>query len=175
MRQWCILALCAVFLFAAVGCSKKSEQVTELKCFPLDSMEELVTRSGIEIDNEISSDGNGSLRIDAVGGGMTTIRLFETGDIDIENARLIYRAKLRSENVEGKAYLEMWCRFPGHGEAFSRGLDRPISGTVEWITEEIPFFCRKGENPDNVKLNLVVEGKGTVWIDDIKLLQGPLK
>ena len=25
------------------------------------------------------------------------------------------------------------------------------------------------QNPDNVKLNLVVEGSGTVWIDDIRL------
>jgi hypothetical protein len=156
------------------NCSKESEQVTELKSYPLDSMEGLITQSGVAIDTEISSDGNGSLRIEAAGSGTTTVRLLETGDIDIEDARLIYRARLRAENLEGRAYLEMWCRFPGKGEAFSRGLDRPVSGTIEWTTEEIPFFCRTGENPDNVKLNLVVEGKGVVWIDDIKLLAGPL-
>lgn len=38
----------------------------------------------------------------------------------------------------------------------------------------MPFFLQKGENPDNVKLNLVIEGKGTVWIDDIHLYKGPL-
>jgi hypothetical protein len=31
-----------------------------------------------------------------------------------------------------------------------------------------------GENPDNVKLNFVVNGTGTIWIDDIRLLKGPL-
>lgn len=37
-----------------------------------------------------------------------------------------------------------------------------------------PFFLQKGENPDNVKLNLVIKGKGTAWIDDIRVMQGPL-
>jgi len=104
----------------------------------------------------------------------TVIRLFQTGDIDAENARLIYQARLRTENVEGRAYLEMWCHFPGKGEFFSRGLQTPLAGTTEWTTEETPFFLKKGENPDNVKLNLVIDGKGTAWIDDVRLLRAPL-
>jgi len=51
----------------------------------------------------------------------------------------------------------------------------PLTGTTDWTTEETPFFLRKGENPDNVKLNLVINGKGTAWIDDIRLLKGPLQ
>jgi hypothetical protein len=103
------------------------------------------------------------------------VRLFEVGDIDVENARLIYQAKVRTENVEGKVYLEMWCHFPGKGDFFSRGLQTPLTGTTGWTTEETLFFLQKGENPDNVKLNLVIDGKGTAWIDDIHLLKGPLK
>jgi hypothetical protein len=105
----------------------------------------------------------------------TVIRLFETGDIDVENARLIYQARVRTEDVEGKVYLEMWCHFPGKGDFFSRGLQTPLTGTTEWTTEETPFFLKKGENPDNVKLNLVIKGKGTAWIDDIRLLKAPLR
>jgi hypothetical protein len=45
---------------------------------------------------------------------------------------------------------------------------------MDWVTQETPFFLKPGENPDNVKLNLVIEGKGTVWIDDISLVKGPL-
>ena len=69
----------------------------------------------------------------------------------------------------------MWCQFTGKGEYFSRDLSSPLTGTTDWSTEETPFFLKKGENPDNVKLNLVIEGKGTVWIADIGLLQGPLR
>ena len=148
-------------------------EVTELRRFALDNMKGLITQSGVTIDKQISSDGNGSLMIEAMEG--TTVRLFETGDIDIENTRLIYEARLRTKNVEGQAYIEMWCHFPGRGEFFSRGLMRPLTGTTDWTTLETPFLLKEGENPDNVKLNLVVDGRGTVWIDDIRLLKGPIE
>jgi hypothetical protein len=67
----------------------------------------------------------------------------------------------------------MWVHFKDGGEYFSRGLDRTITGTTNWMTMEIMFILEKGQNPDNVKLNLVIEGKGTVWIDDIVILKGP--
>ena len=145
--------------------------VTELRRFALDNTEGLITQSGVSIDKQISSDGNGSLRIEAT--ESTTISLFETGDIDIESARLIYQAEVRTENVEGQVYLEMLCRFPFKGEFFSRGLIEPLTGTTNWTTVETPFLLKKGENPDNVKLNLVIDGKGTAWIDDIRLLKAP--
>jgi hypothetical protein len=104
-----------------------------------------------------------------------TVALFETGDLDVENARLTYAAKLRVENVDGAVYLEMWCRFPGKGEFFSRALQAPLSGTQEWTSQETPFFLKQGENPDNVKLNLVVNGTGDVWIDEVRLVKGPLQ
>ncbi|MBA7669050.1 hypothetical protein ES703_77177 [subsurface metagenome] len=182
-----LLVLVAVFLFVLAtmphrvsvvretqqATASKQIEATELKRFPLDNLDGIITRSGIRIDKQISSDGNGSLRIEAT--EPTTVRLFETGDIDIENARLIYRARLRTEDVEGKAYLEMWCHIAGLGDFFSRGLDRPLTGSTDWVTEETPFFLKAGQNPDNIKLNLVIKGKGTVWIDDIRLLKGPLK
>jgi hypothetical protein len=96
-------------------------------------------------------------------------------DIGVETARLVYRAKVRTEGVTGKVFLEMWCHFPGKGEFFSRGLQTPLTGTIDWTTEETPFFLQKGEKPDYVKLNLVIDGKGTAWIDDVRLLKGPLQ
>jgi hypothetical protein len=144
----------------------------ELKRFPINSIEGIITQSGVRFDREVSSDGNGSLKITAT--ELTTIRLFEVGDIAIENARLIYQAKVRSEGVEGQVYLEMWVHISGRGEFFSRGLQTPLTGTTNWTTEETPFFLKKGEKPNYVKLNLVINGKGTAWIDDIRLLKGPL-
>jgi hypothetical protein len=163
----------AMMIFVLVGCSKPVQQVTELKRFPMDSLEGVITQSGVQIDKEVSSDGNGSLRITAT--EPTVVRLFELGDIDVENARLIYQARVRTQGVEGQVYLEMWCHFPGKGEFFSRGLQTPLTGTTNWTTEETPFFLKKGENPDNVKLNLVINGKGTAWIDDVRILKAPLQ
>jgi hypothetical protein len=163
---WVILM---AFSVAIGACSKKSASLAE---YPIPNMDGVITQTDVVFDPAVSSDGNGSLRITAA--APATVRLFETGDLNVENARLIYRAHLRTADVEGKVYLEMWCSFPGKGEFFSRALQAPLSGTVEWTSQETPFFLKAGENPDNVKLNLVLDGKGTAWIDDVQLMKGPL-
>jgi hypothetical protein len=168
--SWCTL-WCSVLFVAA--CPAQHIQTVELKHYPLDGLEGIISRTGVELDPAISSDGRGSLRVTAA--APLTVRLYETGDIPVDDARLIYQARLRCQNVQGQAYLEMWCRFPGKGEFFSRALQAPLSGTAEWSSQETPFFLKKGEDPDEIKLNLVVNGTGTVWIDDIRLIKGPLR
>ena len=79
--------------------------------------------------------------------------------------------------TDGELYVS-WTRpfsKPYTGEIrFSRSLDRPISGSVDWSTLETPFFLQKGQRPERIKLNVVVDGRGTLWIDDITLWKGPL-
>jgi len=81
---------------------------------------------------------------------------------------------LWAANVTGRAYLEMWCVLPGQGEFFSRGLQSPVTGTVDWSSIETPFLLKKGQKPELIKLNVVIDGTGTVWVDDIDLVKGPL-
>ncbi len=168
-----VVCVFVVMIFVAGGCSKQSNKVTVLKEFPVDNLNEITTQSGVGIVKNVSSDGNGSLRI--VAKEPTIVRLFEVDDIDVDDARLIYQARVRTKDVEGQVYLEMWCHFPGKGEFFSRGLDSPLTGTTNWVTLQIPFFLKKGEKPDYVKLNIVINGTGTVWIDDVRLLKAPLQ
>ncbi len=164
------MLVCVHFLIG--GCTREKNDVVQLRHYPLDSTDGIITRSNISLDKNISSDRNGSLRIATR--ESVTVRLFELGDLDVENARLTYRARLRTQDIKGQTYLEMWCHFPGKGEFFSRGLHAPLSGSTEWTSQEVPFFLKKGENPDDIKLNLVINGTGTVWIDDIRVLKGPL-
>ncbi len=164
-----------LFILAlSLSCCSRSGSGPEelLKVIALDGTETLISRSGVSVDAD-SADGNGSLRLET--DRTRSFELFEVTDVGVENARLIYRAKVKSDDLSGKAYLEMWVRLPGKGEFFSRGLNQPLFGTNNWVTREIPFFLKKGEKPDLIRLNMVVEGKGTVWIDDIRLLKGPLK
>lgn len=166
----------AAVILVMGACTKKTTEesgITELKHFPIDSIDELINKTGGEIDKAVSTDGNGSLRI-AAAPGRTVVPLFEIHDLNIDNARLVYQAKVRSEKVEGLVYLEMWCGFTGYGESFSRNLDTVMSGTNDWTTMMAPFYLKKGEKPQFVKLNLVVEGKGTAWIDDVRLFKAPL-
>jgi hypothetical protein len=163
--------VCALGLCMVCSCSRPPKIVSEIAQFDLNSLDGVITQSDVSVDSTVSNDGVASLKITAP--GPMTVRLFELGDIDIENAKLVYRAMLRSRKLIGKAYLEMWVHFKDGGEYYSRGLDRTISGTTNWMTMEIMFILEKGQNPDNVKLNLVIDGKGTVWIDDIEILKGP--
>ena len=103
-----------------------------------------------------------------------TICLFEVENPAIEQCMVTYRARLKTEDLTGQAYLEMWCRFPGKGEYFSRGLNHTITGSNDWASYETPFFLKKGEQPDLVKLNLVVKGTGKIWVKDVQLLKSPL-
>jgi len=99
------LILAAGLLFA---CQKAPKEVELLRHYPVDDLEGVLTRTGLAFDTEITNDGNGSIRVTATEPGQ--VHLFETGDIDVEDARLIYQARLRTEGVEGKVYLEMLCR-----------------------------------------------------------------
>ena len=164
-RVWFVLtAVVVAFASTAWG-----EQVIS---YPLDSMDGVFTRDGVVLDQTVSSDGKGSIRIET--DRPQVVALFQTGDIDVENSRLFYQAKLKTKGLKGRAYLEMWCVFENNGRYFSRGLNAPVSGDTDWVGREIPFILQKGQNPLNVELNLVIEGKGTVWVDDIRLLQLPM-
>ncbi len=171
MRRIRIFIGCAAIIICIIGCSSWRE--TEIKRFPISTLDGIITKSGVELDKKISSDGKGSLRLTVT--GPTVIRLFELEITNIENARLIFRAQVRTQNLDGRAYLEMLCHFPDNQVLYSRGRTTPITGTMNWTKEETVFYVAKGVKPDKVKLNLIVKGKGTIWIDDVRLLKGPLR
>ena len=159
-----------LLIFAALltSCSMQKETV-ELKHFPIDDLTGIVPQPIVQFDKSVSSDGNGSIRIDV--SEPTTIFLYTIDDIHIDSAQIVYVAKVKSENLNGQAYLEMWCVFNDKGEFFSRGLDTAVSGTTDWKTIAVPFLLKKNEMPDQFRLNFVVNGSGTIWIDDIKLIK----
>jgi len=158
-----------ILLFLVPACNKNSDEGELLAGFSLDSIEGVITRDGVEFDNAFSADGSGSLKITAAGDRV--IQLFETGNLDAEDCILYYRAKIKTENLSGQAYLMMFCNFTGKGEFFSKGLGTVKSGNMNWSTAETVFFLKKRENPDNIKLQIVINGTGSVWIDDIKLIK----
>ena len=167
VRQRLVLAGAVLSMLSFICCSPPVTSEEVLFEDPISDLSGLLTRSGVEQDAEISSDGNGSVKISA--DSPTTVRLFEVSDIDVDDTRLVYRARLRTEGVQGQVYLEMWCRLPGKGEFFSRALHSPISGSTEWVAQETPFFLEKGQKPDLIKLNVVIDGSGTVWVDEVAL------
>jgi hypothetical protein len=141
-----------------------------LGMLPLDDASSLGTT--ISTDLKIKQEGSGSIRISTV--WPTTICLGEVQELNVENARIIYRAKVKSEKLAGAAFLEMWCHVGG-GQYFSRGLNSVVKGTMDWTTLQTSFYLQPGQSAKKATLNIVINGKGTVWIDDIHLVKESLK
>jgi hypothetical protein len=125
-----------------------------------------ITESGVSVDGD-------AWRIQAEEPG--SVPLFEVTDPNIDKAMLTYRAELKTEAVQGGAYLEMWCRFPGRGEFLSKGLQQKVKGTTGWASYEVPFYLKAGERPDLIRLNVAFEGAGAVWLRNPELLRTPLR
>ncbi|KPK30299.1 MAG: hypothetical protein AMK69_03770 [Nitrospira bacterium SG8_3] len=145
-------------------------QGEELSRLALDDALSLGTT--VSTDQKVSQDGNGSIKISTV--WPTTICLGEVQRLNVENAQIIYRARVKSEKLEGTAFLEMWCHVGG-GQYFSRGMNSVVSGTMDWRILQTPFLLKPGQRTKKVTLNIVINGKGTVWVDDVHLLKEPLK
>lgn len=130
-----------------------------------------VIRSFTTDDPTISQDNvevaDGGWKITA--SNTQSVRLFEVPMPPMNPGPFFYRAKMKTENVKGRAYLEMWVRIPGMGEFFSKGFHLALTGSNGWAEYEIPCLLEKGQQPDQVKLNLTIEGGGTVWIKDVEV------
>lgn len=162
MKRTLLLA----FVFALVSGPAEAE---DLKKLSLDDASTIGT--SIITDSKVKTEGTGSIKISTI--CPATVCLGEVTDLDVENAKLVYTAKVKSE-LSGLAFLEMWVHV-GDGRYFSKGLNDPIKGKSDWKSIQTPFLFQKGQKPDRVTLSIVINGTGTVWIDDIVLSKEPLK
>jgi hypothetical protein len=156
-----------ILVFLTLLCSPAI--AAELQKMSLDDASILGTT--IQTDLNVKTEGRASVRITTQ--FPTTVCLREVSGLDVENARLVYKAKVKSD-LNGVAYLEMWAHI-GNGQYFSKGMNDPIKGKSDWKSIQTPFIFQKGQNPEKITLNLVINGRGTVWIDDVVLSKAPLK
>jgi hypothetical protein len=54
-------------------------------------------------------------------------------------------------------------------------MNDTIQGKSDWKTIRAPFMFQKGQRPDKITLNVVINGKGILWIDNIVLSREPLQ
>ncbi len=166
-----ILASTAAAVLASAGCSGPSTGNEEnvLRRFPITGSSDIITKSGVSFDREVTSDGNGSIRIEAT--GPRTVQLYQLGAPATQDRLLTYKASLKTENFDGKVYLELKYRVPGKGEFQRRGLKDSLSGNAGWKTVTASIRPEKDSTPDIIWLNVVAHGTGTAWIDDIRLVE----
>lgn len=146
-----------------------SVQAQELKKLSLDDVSSLGLT--VQADAKVKTEGKASIKITTA--WPTTVCLGEVTGLDVEEAKLVFRAKVKTE-LDGNAVLEMWVQV-GNGQFFSKGINDPAKGKSDWKTIQTLFMFQKGQKPDKVTLNIVINGKGSVWVDDIVLSKEPLK
>lgn len=161
--KWTFMLLILGFLWMGSACGEN------LKKLNLD--DESLFGTTILADNKVKTEGKASIKITTQ--WPTIICLGVVDAPDVENAILVYTAKVKSD-LDGTAFLELWAHISG-GQYFSRGMNDTVSQKTDWKIIKTPFMFQKGQKPEKVTLNIVINGKGTVWVDDIVLSKEPLK
>ncbi len=156
-------------MLAALTLFCTSTYAEDVKRFSLDDASAIGTT--IQTDPDMKIEGQASVKITTR--YPTTVCLGEVDRLDLENTRLVYKAKVKSD-LNGAAFLEMWA-YVGKNRYFSKGMNDPVKGKSDWKSIQTPFIFQKGQNPETITLNLVINGQGTVWIDDVVLSKAPLK
>lgn len=156
MRHIFVLAI----IFSLFSIPLFSEKVRHLN---LDDASSIGLR--IQADRDEKTEGRASLRITTR--WPTTVCLGEVTGLEMDPVKLLYRAMAKSA-LKGTAFLEMWVHFKD-GRYFSRGLNKPVKNRSDWTSLETPFVLKKGQVPEKITLNVVINGTGTVWVDDVVL------
>ncbi len=172
--RWRRALVSGFFMLASIiliSCRKEPLEVELLFRYPLDSTEGMIDAEYAEFDENVSRDGKGSIKITAE--DPVIIRLYEIKEPKIHNLTLIYKAYARTKGLKGNVFLEMRVSFK-QAKQIVRGLASKIKEDEDFTEIDTIFFLKKGHYPESVELNLVIEGSGTVWIDDIRIFKGPL-
>lgn len=146
----------------------------EIAHYPL-SADAVPAGADAVFDRDVSQDGGGSLRVETGGEG-GRLRLYRIDDVDAIDGTLLFTGFLKSQELRGTAFFELWCHPVEGNPAFVRGLPRRVAGTSDWKPQELSFSqpaaCRR---PAFVELNVVIQGAGTVWIDNLRLWDLPVE
>ncbi len=94
----------------------------------------------------------------------------------VTSSRYALRGQVRSEQMEGTGYLEMWSFLTGGGRYFSRTLAgsgplASLTGTSAWRPFLLPFDANEQGRPERLIVNVVFAGRGTVFLSPLELVQ----
>jgi hypothetical protein len=106
--------------------------------------------------------------------GLMTATVLTVEPAQVKGPRYAISGRVRYDGVEGVGYLEMWSYFPGGGQYFSRTLGdqgpmMKLQGTSRWRNFVLPFDATGAAPPARLVVNVVLPGRGTVYLGSIQL------
>ncbi len=124
-----------------------------------------------------SLDGRTVLKIENLKNAPMQAHLLTIEKPPIGATKYALRGEIRYENVQGRAYLEMWSVFP-NGRYFSRTLGDPgsgpmsqLAGTSAWREFTLPFDSTGESVPIRIEVNLFLPGRGVVFVGPLSLME----
>lgn len=121
----------------------------------------------ISVDKQTTADGNGSIKVEAAQSALVTIADQKNLSVPKDNT-LWCTLKVKCAGVKQRAYLEMWSEVAEGRRAFSKGLDQVLIGDSDWREIRLPMMVNADFTVSRALVNVVIEGPGTVWVDEIK-------
>jgi hypothetical protein len=109
--------------------------------------------------------------------GAKTFELLTLENPGITKPRYAVWGRVRYANVDGEGYLETWNCFPGGERYYSRtrlsaGPMASLRGSSNWRDFVLPYYMDQDtRRPDKLVVNLVLPGRGTVWVGPLRLVQ----
>lgn len=114
------------------------------------------------------------LKIENSKPGPLTVTVLTIQKPPVTGPRYAVRGQVRYDNVEGTGYLELWSHFPDGGQYFSRTLAdqgpmMKLQSTSGWRDFVLPFDATGAPPPTRLVLNVVLQGRGTVFLGPLQL------
>jgi hypothetical protein len=116
------------------------------------------------------------LRVENTNGIPSWVTLIKIARPAVNPPAYAITGEIRTEGIEGTAYLEMRSRFSDdHAvsvETLGSGLMKPLQGTHHWRPFALPLRLDEGaEGPIEVVLELSLPSRGTVYLGSVRLVQ----
>lgn len=114
------------------------------------------------------------LKVESSKATPSTLTVLTIDKPPIAGPRYMLRGQVRYDNVEGSGYLELWNYFPNGGQYFSRTLADQgpmgrLQGTSGWREFVLPFDATGAPPPTRLVMNVVLQGRGTVYLGPLQL------
>lgn len=168
------MALAAACFMALTTVALAAEQLREIRWTDLQAAGQITTGA-------VVPGGAGSqeecLMVENKGDGPMTAQLAVIERPGISLPVYALRGRVRYEDISGTGYVEMWSHFSDGGAYFTRtlGTDGPMQslhGSSAWREMIVPFSAAGTPNrPSKLVLNVVLPGKGRVWLSPLRLFQ----
>ncbi len=125
-------------------------------------------------DGLVAEESAGTLRITTGQPAIVQLAAANAATTQPQNTPLRYTAELNAQALEGAAHLEVHVLLSGGktGYVFGRDTqDTAVTAADGWKTVTGSFSLKPEHVPDQIKISLVVDGKGSVLVRNLRLVR----